>query len=492
MPSNTHWYLLLFTIGAASIAVEIAGLRLLAPLFGTSLPIWGAAIATVLAGLSVGYSTGGTHARSHASFEAVCQYGSFGAALFLWMPVAFQLALWLRTTGLQEGHPLLMIASFIFMLVMLFFPSVIFGMISPFAVQVEATRQKQPAGQVAGRISMISTLGSLFGILIPSFITIPFLGTRITVWLFAGSVLLLSAGSLMRSWRINVTAVSVALAVAFSSLTLINTPNILFADETEHQYVTVRQEGSNRILAFDANLGIQSLYTDHLYTRGYWDYLAALPMFSSKQNLSVAVLGAAASTTERQMNSFWNGSKQFSFTSVELDGDLFQIGDIYFHAPERRKVTSDARSFMSSETNTYDLIVIDVYSRELTVPFHLATQEFFQTIKQRLSSDGIVAINLNAANQDTIWIQSMARTVGLVFAEMRLAHIPASCNYLLLASNHALIPASPIPPTIEPLTPPLVTAIEPPTEGILLTDDRSPTDLLGFLALLPTMDEPAC
>ena len=491
--SHTHWYLLLFFTGAASIAVEIAGLRLIAPLFGTSLPIWGAVIATVLAGLSIGYARGGKQAATESSLRSIYQYASLGAALFLWMPAVFQLAMWLRNTGTEERLPLILLASFTLMLLILFFPSVIFGMISPLAVQVEAERRQQAAGQVAGRVSMISTLGSLFGILIPSFITIPFFGTRTTIWLFAGTVLLLCAPFLLKSWRRSIPSL---LAIAASLVFQSSPANVLYADETAHQYITVRQEKSARVLAFDASLGIQSLYTDDTYTRGYWDYLAALPaIIPDTENISVLILGAAASTTERQMEAFWGNTKHISFTSVELDHDLFAVADEYFHAPERKKVSADARSFVTSNNDTYDIIVVDVYARELTVPFHLVTQEFFTSLSERLAPGGILAINLNATSDDTLWIQSVSKTVQSVFPHIRLAAIPHSCNYLLLAS-HMETSEGPttIPLVVEPLAPVLTATRIPHTDGILLTDDRSPTDLLGFLAFLPDRSRttPAC
>ena len=48
-----------FTTGAVVMALEILGSRLLAPVFGNSLFVWGALIGVVLAAMSSGYATGG-------------------------------------------------------------------------------------------------------------------------------------------------------------------------------------------------------------------------------------------------------------------------------------------------------------------------------------------------------------------------------------------------------------------------------------------------
>ena len=48
-----------FLSGAVVMALEILGSRLLAPVFGNSLFVWGALIGVVLAAMSCGYATGG-------------------------------------------------------------------------------------------------------------------------------------------------------------------------------------------------------------------------------------------------------------------------------------------------------------------------------------------------------------------------------------------------------------------------------------------------
>jgi len=48
-----------FTTGAVVMALEILGSRLLAPIFGNSLFVWGALIGVILAAMSSGYATAG-------------------------------------------------------------------------------------------------------------------------------------------------------------------------------------------------------------------------------------------------------------------------------------------------------------------------------------------------------------------------------------------------------------------------------------------------
>ena len=61
-PTHTpQWFLLITALatGAVVMALEILGSRLLAPVFGNSLFVWGALIGVILAAMSSGYAFGG-------------------------------------------------------------------------------------------------------------------------------------------------------------------------------------------------------------------------------------------------------------------------------------------------------------------------------------------------------------------------------------------------------------------------------------------------
>src|SRR5678809_1800378 len=60
-PHIPRWFLLITALatGAVVMALEIVGSRLLAPVFGNSLFVWGALIGVILAAMSSGYAFGG-------------------------------------------------------------------------------------------------------------------------------------------------------------------------------------------------------------------------------------------------------------------------------------------------------------------------------------------------------------------------------------------------------------------------------------------------
>src|SRR5207247_8261725 len=102
-PTHTpRWFLLITALatGAVVMALEILGSRLLAPVFGNSLFVWGALIGVILAAMSSGYATGGWLADRHKS-GAVLGWLLLGSGAWTFLlagvgqPVMFKVSAWI-------------------------------------------------------------------------------------------------------------------------------------------------------------------------------------------------------------------------------------------------------------------------------------------------------------------------------------------------------------------------------------------------------------
>jgi MFS family permease len=80
-------YTVVFLSGASLMGLEIAGSRIMAPVFGTSIFVWGALISTFLASLSIGYALGGRLADRHPR-PAVLGNLLVAAGLLVWLLLA--------------------------------------------------------------------------------------------------------------------------------------------------------------------------------------------------------------------------------------------------------------------------------------------------------------------------------------------------------------------------------------------------------------------
>lgn len=68
------------------------------------------------------------------------------------------------------------------------------------------------------------------------------------------------------------------------------------------------------------------------------------------------------------------------------------------------------------------------------IPFHMATQEFFSHAKDRLTPDGIIALNVNALTEDSELLQRMTASVRAALPYAYIIPIPNSYNFIVLGS----------------------------------------------------------
>jgi spermidine synthase len=83
---------------------------------------------------------------------------------------------------------------------------------------------------------------------------------------------------------------------------------------------------------------------------------------------------------------------------VELDPGVIAAGKKYFGLRETDKIRfieSDGRVYLNRHKDAYDLILLDAF-RELGVPFHMLTREFYALVKEHLAPGGAVASNVVA------------------------------------------------------------------------------------------------
>jgi spermidine synthase len=100
--------------------------------------------------------------------------------------------------------------------------------------------------------------------------------------------------------------------------------------------------------------------------------------------------------------------------AVEIDPGVIAAGRKYFGLKENEKIhfiESDGRVYLNRSKDFYDLIILDAF-RDLGVPFHLLTREFYDLVKARLAPGGAVVSNV-AANTK-LYVSTLA-TLRAVF-----------------------------------------------------------------------------
>ncbi|MBA2643650.1 MAG: fused MFS/spermidine synthase [Actinobacteria bacterium] len=471
---------LVFGAGIGALGTEITASRLLAPYFGSSTIVWANLIGIVLAALALGYWLGGRVADRRPQ-PPLLGLLVLGAAVFVAaIPFVARPFLDLTVEGLDEATAGAVVGSFVAVLLLCAPPVVLLGMVSPFAIRL-AVSSIATAGAVAGRLYALSTAGSLLGTFLPALVLIPAIGTQRTFLVIAA--LLAASSCFLLGARYLVVAAVLAALVAVPPGAVKAMSGLIHEETSYHQYIqVVERSDGRRLLYLNEGVAVHSVWRpDSVLTGGVWDAYLALPPLLGRELERVAILGNAAGTTARALGVYY---PQAEIDGVELDPAVSRVGRRYFGLEDNPRLTvhdADARPFLRSTDERYDLIVVDAYHQPY-VPFYLATREFFALVRERLAPGGIVALNVAAVPGDKRLVSAIGRTLA---AELpRVLEWPAlRFNTIVLGLTEPVSPAAlrtrleTGPGALAPLRELLARDARPlEATGRAWTDDRAPVE----------------
>ena len=236
----------------------------------------------------------------------------------------------------------------------------------------------------------IDTIGSVIASMATTLILMPFIGVNHTVSLV---ILLGGICALLSYRRIWVWIVS-GLIFAFgayvnSDYVQRNRYNILV--NNANSTISVVEYADLRVL--DMNRLAMSMYRPSNNSGADYinyindNYIYNLPKDYKRK---ILVLGAGGFTAG--LNDDFH-----EYTFVDIEPTLKDISEKHFLkkklTPNKRFVLQDASQFLKNTTETYDVILLDVYSNSYQIPEGLITAEFMGRIKSRVAPNGVVLMN---------------------------------------------------------------------------------------------------
>jgi hypothetical protein len=134
-------------------SLELLGSRLLAPVYGNSIFVWGSLIGVVLSALSAGYYLGGKLADVKPSFQILSTLIFVAGILVLALPaVAPPLFGFVIALNIVEQYSPLLATT-----LLLGPPSLLLGTVSPYAIRLVA-ESVESLGKASGNLYALSTL----------------------------------------------------------------------------------------------------------------------------------------------------------------------------------------------------------------------------------------------------------------------------------------------------------------------------------------------
>lgn len=423
MSRRSGFFALAFFSGFAVLTIEIAGARLIAPVFGLSVVPWTAVIGTILAALALGSHLGGRLADAgRVPLSRVLLVASLTGAL----PVIGAGFPWLARElfGFIPGAVLSALV--------LFAPPVLcLGAVVPYLVQAD-TDDLGSVGRRAGDISAAATAGSIIGSFVTGFVLLPLMPLSTLLGITAGALMLMAVASTRllggRTHAPGAAAAVIGLPV-LGVLASGTPPDTLHAEQTLHTAVAVTERpwADGRIVRELWQNGgsssaeyVESGAPAHVYATTSLEMLAARSATPDR----VLVLGGAALSLPVALQVEHPG---ITVDVVEIDPAVTELASRFFAygetaRPGIRVHHDDARVFLRGSDDRYDLVYLDVFDHLLTVPWTMVTTEALGEMRARTHADGLFMANVLSplAGPGTAFLARFRTTLESVFPASRI------------------------------------------------------------------------
>ncbi len=493
---------LVFCGGFTSIGVELTASRLLAPYFGSSTFIWASLIGLTLTFLALGYYLGGRLADRRPDPRLLYLLAVVAAVAIATIPIVARPLLSESLDAFRQLDAGAFYGSLVGTLLLLAPPITLLGFISPYAVRLQLTSVAD-AGQTAGSLYALSTVGSIAGSFVPVLLLIPLIGTATTFVALALALLIPALAGLiaLRARGIGLVAALVALllpALAMAAPAGIRPPErgvLVHEQESAYNYIQVVDEDGQRALILNDGHAVHSLYDpQRLLSGGPWDYFMVAPLLvedrAAAAPTNALLIGLAGGTVARQLTAAFG---PIPITGVEIDPEIAAIGREYFgldELPNVDVVVADGRYALKTLDQSFDLIGVDAY-RQPYIPFQLTSREFFLEVSDHLSPDGVAVVNAGRTATDYRLVDALAATMRDVFPYVMAIDVAQYNNTILVGSNVPLsadslsvragkLPAtSPVREVAEwSLNAGNIRSVAFDPNALVFTDDKAPVEMV--------------
>lgn len=492
------WYLYLteFFSGMSVMAVELGASRLLAPYFSSSQIVWTIIIGTIMIAMALGNIYGGKSADKNPDpdklyarilvaavwIAAIPFFGKFvilGISALLVVTVNTNFLIW---------------AAFITCMVVFVFPLFLLGTVTPSLVKYTVD-SLDDSGKTVGTLGAFNTIGSIIGTFIPTFVSIPAVGTAATFLIFAGILLVLGLAYFLvnkrGAVRSGVTAALFLVCCVLSNLMgfAFWEKDLVYEGESVYNYLQVKDDGETTSLSTNVLFGVQSVYVKSGQLSGmYYDYAMAAPLMTGTANdkKDILVLGMGTGTFAKQCINYL---PDVTAEGVEIDDKITYLAHEYFELPEDVNVTTyDGRAFLNVNDKKYDVIMVDAY-QDITIPFQMSSVEFFKLVRDHLKEDGVMVVNMNMRSDSADGINNwLSDTIASVFDCVYTVDVSGATNRELFASDTPDMAGTLVKNTEQLSDELLRTMMGNVSRGLtpyeggdrILTDDKAPVELLGM------------
>lgn len=419
--------------GAAILVVEILGAKMLSPFMGTSHFVWTAQIGVTLVALAAGYYLGGRWVDASPNL-ANLYYAVLAAAVYLCATIPLVKPVCFACLNMNLAVGSLLASAFLFLV-----PLALLAMTLPFLTRVLTQTVDEVGGNV-GRLSAISTIGSVAGTSLIGYVLIPNVHNSVTMLATAAVLIMLATAYLLTwgrkpvggllvgvltisslfgfaGWVRTMKPLASSYRVQFANGSSMAVPQRQLARENsnfgellvvERDFPVEMLSGTNAVnYATRHNTAIlkRRIYLNDLLTQNEYD-----PVERKSLNLFTEMLHGLARAYTPDLNSalcigMGVGIVPMRLAEEKVEVDVAEINPVIVPLAEkwfdfdrraiRRLHLEDGRLVLNKARQTgekWDTIILDAFLGESS-PSHLMTTGAFQTVADCLTDGGTLIIN---------------------------------------------------------------------------------------------------
>ncbi len=392
-----------FVEGACVMVAELAGGKMLAPFYGTSLFVWASTLSITLGALTLGYYLGGRFSGQPLPKR--------GKTLFITLAIAAALVMimpfWANYVMMQTMDMSFLTGVVISQMAFLFPPILCMGIVSPMIINELA--QHDNSGKAAGSVYAISTLGGVISTLLTGFWLVPLVG--ISIPCIVAGALLLTITVIILGLKQNKVVMLFFVLIIPGAMFVSKARN---TDQTERYKISYHTEGilgQMKVVEFKASVkgkqvNSKALLVNHNWQTWidsdhpdlsllYYTRFTKCMISNTAPGSNVLLIGLGGGTVARQLE-----QRKLNFDIVEIDGRLTDISRQYFgFKATDRVVIDDGRHFINVSKKKYDLVIIDALLGE-NIPSQLLSLECFTKLKKLLNNEGHIFIEFDGIGDD--------------------------------------------------------------------------------------------
>ena len=426
-----------FLSGALTMMLELIAARILSPYVGSSNLIWTTIIGIMLICMSLGYWFGGKIADKNKEndIRILSNFLLISAIATSFIPI-LEVEFIDSLSSISNN---LVLVAIICATVTFGAPSFMLATVSPIAVKIK-NNSLDNIGSTSGKISSLSTIGSIFGTFFAGFVLIPNLGVRniilgCSILLWVLSVFLFHEKN-KKNWIVMVVVLVIIIGLNFLGRFIFNTqnPDIIRDIDSEYSRIWVKEVNGSEISykTLQVDTGLESYMNQETGEMGgQYLYFYDLFEYYDKDAKDTLMIGGAAYTYPMH---YLRKYEDKTIDVVEIDDTMTRIAEEEFGLdkdnPNLGLITQDGRSYLNYTDKKYDAIFIDAF-KGLNAPFELTTYEALKKSYDILNENGTVITNIISSidGDGSDFIKYEYNTYKAVFDDVRVYQVNTDYAY---------------------------------------------------------------